>query len=164
MIYPVLMAEDRPSLQIDDDWKKQAQEEKRRLAEREQKAAPAPATAPPPGAGAAPAGVEPPAPAGAGGAPRGRTAAGRRGREVPVASFTTLVNSIVTQVLLYLGELAPAGSEPMLNLDMAKHQLDTLGVLEDKTRNNLTEEEQRALDSALYEGRMRYVNVASQYL
>src|SRR5687768_6652668 len=78
VIYPLLMAEDRPSLQIDDDWKKQAQEEKRRLAEREQKAAPAPATAPPPGAGAAPAGVEPPAPAGAGGAPRGRTAAGRR--------------------------------------------------------------------------------------
>jgi hypothetical protein len=52
----------------------------------------------------------------------------------------------------------------MLNLDMAKHQLDTLGVLEEKTRNNLSEEEQRSLDSALYEARMRYVNVASQYL
>jgi Domain of unknown function (DUF1844) len=162
----VLMAEERPSLQIDDDWKKQAQEEKRRLAEREQKAAPAPAQAAPPGAGAALAGAEPGAPAGAapGSAARGRAPAGRRGREMPAANFNTLLNSIVTQALLYLGELAPAGSEPMLNLDMAKHQVDMLNVLEEKTRNNLTEEEQHALDSALYETRMRYVNTASQYM
>jgi hypothetical protein len=159
------MAEERPSLQIDDDWKKQAQEEKRRLAEREQKAAPAPAQAAPPGAGAALSGAEPAAPGGApGSAARGRGPAGRRGREMPPANFNTLLNSIVTQALLYLGELAPAGSEPMLNLDMAKHQVDMLNILEEKTRNNLTEEEQHALDSALYETRMRYVNVASQYM
>jgi uncharacterized protein DUF1844 len=160
------MAEERPSLQIDDDWKKQAQEEKRRLAEREQKAAPAPAQSAPPGAGAALAGAEPAGPTGAapGSAARGRAPAGRRGREMPPANFNTLLNSIVTQALLYLGELAPAGSEPMLNLDMAKHQVDMLNVLEEKTRNNLTEEEQHALDSALYETRMRYVNTASQYM
>jgi hypothetical protein len=83
---------------------------------------------------------------------------------MPTASFTTLVNSIVTQALLYLGELAPQGQEPMLNLDLAKHQIDTLGVLEEKTRGNLTDEELHALDSAMYEVRMRYVNVASQFL
>jgi hypothetical protein len=47
---------------------------------------------------------------------------------------------------------------------MAKHQIDTLGLLEEKTANNLTPEEKRVLDSALYETRMRYVNVASQYI
>lgn len=137
------MAEEQPSLHIDTDWKKQAQEEKRKLAEQEQKkAAEAQATA-----------------------PRGRAAAPGRGpREVPPASFVSLVNALLTQALFYLGDLAPQGSEPTLNLDMAKHQIDTLSVLEDKTRGNLTPEEQRMLDSALYEGRMRYVSVASQYV
>jgi hypothetical protein len=56
------------------------------------------------------------------------------------------------------------GGEPVVNLDMAKHQIDTLGVLEEKTANNLTPDEKRLLDAALYETRMRYVSVASQYI
>jgi hypothetical protein len=74
-----------------------------------------------------------------------------------------MVQSMVTQVLYYLGELGARGGEPMLNLDMAKHNIDLLGVLEEKTRGNLTKEEQQLLDSALYEARMRYVAVASQF-
>jgi hypothetical protein len=143
------MAEEQPSLHIDADWKKQAQDEKRKLAEQEQKkAAEAAATAPPPGA----AGRRPGA------------AGGRGAREMPPASLATLVNALLTQALFYLGELAPQGGEPAVNLDMAKHQIDTLNLLEDKTRGNLTEEESKILDTALYEARMRYVNVASQYV
>src|SRR5690348_11503788 len=138
------MAEEQPSLHIDTDWKKQAQEEKKRLAEQEQKkAAEAQATRP---------------------ARASSGPGGRPGREVPPAGMGSLVNSLLTQALFYLGDLAPQGSEPVLNLDMAKHQIDTLGVLEEKTRGNLTEEEQRLLDTALYEARMRYVNVASQMI
>jgi hypothetical protein len=74
------------------------------------------------------------------------------------------VQSIVTQILFYLGDLTPRGAEPTINLDMAKHQIDILGVLEEKTKGNLTEEEKHLLDAALYETRMRYVNVASQYV
>jgi len=51
-----------------------------------------------------------------------------------------------------------------MNLDAAKHQIDTLGVLEDKTRGNLTESEQKLLDTALYETRTRYIGAASQYV
>ena len=143
------MAEEQPSLHIDTDWKKQAQEEKRRLAEEEQKkAAEATTPAPPPPPGR-------PAPA----AGKGRTP-----REMPPASFAALVNTLLTQALFYLGDLAPQGAEPVLNLDMAKHQIDTLNILEEKTKGNLTDEERRLLDSALYEGRMRYVNVASQFV
>lgn len=47
---------------------------------------------------------------------------------------------------------------------MAKHQIDNLNLLEDKTRGNLTEDERRILDSDLYEGRMRYRQVASQFV
>ena len=75
----------------------------------------------------------------------------------------TLVNSLMTQVLLYLGELAPRGAEPQVNLDMAKFNIDLLGVLEEKTKGNLTPDEQKLLDTALYETRMRYVQIASQY-
>ena len=167
------MAEEQPSLHIDTDWKKQAQEEKRRLAEEEQKRNAerdrAAATTPAPGLGigaGAPAGS--PASAGPSGA---GTAGGRAGvtgsrgaaREVPEASVSTLVNSLMTQVLLYLGELAPRGVEPQVNLDMAKFNIDLLGVLEEKTRGNLTADEQKLLDTALYEVRMRYVQIASQY-
>ena len=82
---------------------------------------------------------------------------------MPPASFPTLVQSILTQILFYLGDLSQRGSEPNVNLDMAKHQIDILGVLEEKTRGNLSEEEKQLLDTALYETRMRYVSVASQF-
>jgi hypothetical protein len=150
--------ENQPSLHIDTDWKKQAQEEKRKLAEQEKQRQAAqapvaqPATTPTPSAppGAAPTSA------------RSATSARGGARELPPPSFATLVQSIVTQILFYLGDLSTRGGEPALNLDMAKHQIDTLGVLEEKTKGNLNEEEQHLLDAALYETRMRYVAVASQ--
>ncbi|HRK30144.1 MAG TPA: DUF1844 domain-containing protein [Tepidisphaeraceae bacterium] len=132
-----------PSLQIDDDWKKQAQEEKRKLAE---KAASAPAAAP----------------AGVARASEGKTPPGER--EAPQASFPTLVRSIMTQSLMYLGELAVRGGEQMLNLDMAKYQIDLLGVLETKTKGNLSAEEQKLLDLTLYDLRSRFSETASRYV
>lgn len=154
------MAEEQPSLHIDTDWKKQAQEEKRRLAEQEKAKAeqPKPPVAPPPFAGAVPG-------ASAGASAQSRPAGGRPGqRELPPPSFAALVQSIVTQILFYLGDLSPRGSEPQINLDMAKHQIDILGILEEKTKSNLTDDEKHLLDAALYETRMRYVSVASQYV
>jgi hypothetical protein len=146
------MADEKPSLHIDTDWKKQAQEEKKRLAEEEARKAKE----------AAPAGAAPMT--GAGPAmPRPGAAAGRGRAEMPAASFATLVQSILTQVLYYLGDLTARGAEPNVNLDMAKHQIDILGVLEEKSRGNLGAEEKQLLDTALYETRMRYVSVASQF-
>ncbi|HEX4794790.1 MAG TPA: DUF1844 domain-containing protein [Humisphaera sp.] len=144
---------DSPLIHIDDDWKKQAQEEKRKLAEQEQqRAAKAPA-------------APPPTSASAGGAASAAAASARgRGREIPPANFAAIVQSLWTQAMLYLGELAPSGAEPMVNLDMARHQFDLLGILEAKTKGNLDAEEQRLLDAALYETSSRFINVASQYI
>ncbi len=144
------MADDKPSLHVDTDWKKQAQEEKRKLAEKEQQQRAAEAKTAAPAAGAPAAGTA--------GAPAGQR------RQLPPASFASLVQTIMTQALFYLGDLAAHGGQGAVDLDMAKHQVDTLGVLEEKTRNNLSEEEKRLLDTALYEVRMRYVSVASQFL
>jgi 3-oxoacyl-ACP reductase-like protein len=141
------MSEEKPSLHIDTDWKRQAQEEKKRLAEEEAKKARESAATTAPAASAA-------APPRAGARARG---------EIPQASFPTLVQTILTQVLFYLGDLTQRGSEPSVNLDVAKQQIDILGILEEKTRGNLTEDEKKMLDTALYEARMRYVSVASQF-
>jgi hypothetical protein len=168
------MADETPSLHVDTDWKKQAQEEKRRLAEEEKRRAvdresAGPASAPPVG-GFEAGGPAPGGPPGAGSASTpAASPAGGRGREgesrqSPPASFSTLVNSLLTQVLIYLGDVTLRGTEPMINLDTAKHLIDTLGVLEEKTKGNLSPEEQKILDRALYETRMRYVAVASQYV
>jgi hypothetical protein len=135
------MAEDKPAIHVDSDWKRQAQEEKKRLAEEEAKRKQNAAASQP----AAAAGQR-----------------GRQARQMPPASFATLVQSMLTQVLFYLGELETRDSEGMMNLDMARHQIDMMGMLEEKTRGNLTPEEKQVLDTALYEARMRFVNLASQ--
>jgi hypothetical protein len=162
------MAEDKPSLHIDLDWKKQAQEEKKRLEEdAKRRAEERAATAAP-----TPAGVVPSAAAAgplAGAAPGGRAAAGRgrgaRGeRELPPASLQTVTQSLASQALFYLSDMAAQRGDESSNMDMAKHLIDSLGVLEEKTANNLTPDEQHALDLALYETRMRFIAVAGQVI
>ncbi|HWB53230.1 MAG TPA: DUF1844 domain-containing protein [Tepidisphaeraceae bacterium] len=149
------MADEKPSIHIDTDWKKQAQEEKRRLAEEaEKRRAAEQATA---GAGTATV----PGPAG-GTQTQSRAQGGKR--ELPPASFASIVQSIMAQALFYLGDLATASGEGGVNLDMAKHHIDALGILEQKTKGNLSPEEQRFLDAALYETRMRFVAVAGQII
>lgn len=146
------MAEIHPSLHIDDDWKRQAQEEKRKLAEAEaqKKAQAQPAQSVTPG----PAAGQTPSPG---------TSTRRARGETPEASFGALVQTIMTQALFYLGELGTRAGQSTLDLDMAKLQIDLLGVLEQKTQGNLSPEETTLLDSALYETRMRFVSVAREY-
>ncbi len=105
------MAEETPSLHIDTDWKKQAQEEKRKLAEAAEKAKTAPAATT---SAVTPVGA-PPARASQSTSSGGATsAAGRRGRaarDLPPPGFGSLVQSIMTQVLYYLGELATGAAD-----------------------------------------------------
>jgi len=150
------MADEKISLHVDTDWKKQAQEEKRRLADQ---AAAAKTKEPAQSTSSALGGADA-APATAAEA---RAGGRQRGRGMPTPSFAMLVQSMLIQALYYLGDTAARGGEPVIDLDMAKYQIDMLGVLEEKCRNNLVGDEQRLLDTALYEARMRYVSVASQY-
>ncbi len=82
-------------------------------------------------------------------------------REMPPASFATLVGSILSQIFMALGGYEdPRTKRRYVDLELAKHLVDTLVVLEGKTKNNLTDEEKRLLDHALYEARMQYVQIA----
>src|SRR6185369_8255377 len=109
-----------------------------RLAEEQAKRAAADAAQPPVAAPVPmPPGVAPVGPAAAAAATPDR--GGRSGqRGMPEASLAALIQSQMTQAMFYLGELAAPGQPPVLNLDVAKHHLDMLRVLEEKTVNNLT--------------------------
>jgi hypothetical protein len=84
-------------------------------------------------------------------------------RELPPASFTTLVGSLVTQIYMALGGYEdPRTRKRYVDLALAKHHVDMLSVLEEKTKGNLSEEEKKFLDHALYETRLQYVQMAQR--
>lgn len=84
-----------------------------------------------------------------------------RGGPLPAPGFAELVNLIVMQAMAGLGLLAgPGGERIPPNLEVAKHFIDLLQVLDDKTRNNLAPAEKTLLDQVLYELRMTFVQVA----
>ena len=79
--------------------------------------------------------------------------------ELPPASFPMLVSSLATQAMGALGFFPdPATGQAMFNKPMAKHLIDSLAVLEEKTKGNLTSEEHEMLEQSLHQLRMLYVN------
>jgi len=137
-----------PKLHIDSDWKREAQAEKERLEREVEAKQAAPKTGP--------AGPVPGAAAAGAARPRGRQG------QVPQASFTALVQTLATQAMMFMSdEHDPQSGQSLRRLDLAKHQIDLLAVLEEKTKGNLTDEEKSLLDTALYELRMAYVSEAS---
>ena len=75
---------------------------------------------------------------------------------LPQASFDLLVMSLGMQAQMELGGFGDAENRPP-NLDVARHTIDLLGVLREKTKGNLTLEESRLLENTLTELRYRYV-------
>jgi hypothetical protein len=80
-------------------------------------------------------------------------------RALPPADFATLVLSLGSSAAMYLGGdgEAPSADQPERNLPMAKHAIDLLTVLEEKTKGNLSAEEDQLLESLLFDLRLRYV-------
>ena len=81
--------------------------------------------------------------------------------ELPPASFPILVSTLSTQALASMGYIPGPDGQPMTNLPMAKHFVDTLAVLEEKTKGNLDEEENGLLSETLHQLRMAYVQASS---
>ena len=82
--------------------------------------------------------------------------------EIPEASFLELVQPLEIQALQFLG-VVPISEEGEKRImpKWAKHVIDLLGILEDRTRGNLTDEESEYLETVLHELRMRYLKVSS---
>lgn len=87
-------------------------------------------------------------------------AAGKEAESVPLPKidFSMFIFSLNSSVLVHLGILDdPATGEKTKNLAAAKQTIDILGMLEEKTRGNLTDQERDMLKHILYDLRMIYV-------
>ena len=119
-------------LYIDSDWKEEAAREKQRLAEQEKQEAAQEAAA----GGTSPKGDE--------------------------ATFVELLNLLAMQAAIGLGGFQGSGGERIPpNPVAAKHHIDLLEILKNKTEGNLTDDEKQALDGVLYELRMQYVQAVA---
>ena len=79
-------------------------------------------------------------------------------RGLPPADFSTFILSLGSSALIHLGDLEPPGEDAKRrDLPMAKHTIDLLTLLRQKTKSNLTPEEDKLLESLLYDLRLRYV-------
>ncbi len=126
-----------PEIHVNDDWKLQAEKEKEQLAE---KVGDIPAAAEKAASGAQPATGEP-----------------TRGT-LPPASFDLLVEQYATQILIALGQL-PDGSGKVRarDPDLARLYIDLLGIIQEKSKGNLSAEEENLIGGALYQMRMAFV-------
>ena len=76
----------------------------------------------------------------------------------PSANFNTLISSMAMEGLIFLGEIPnPITKKKEESLPQAKYVVDTIALLKDKTKGNLTAEEANALDNILYELRTKFV-------
>jgi hypothetical protein len=77
----------------------------------------------------------------------------------PAMNFEQLVQSFYMTAIVQLGGAAHEGQQPQVDIMGARQSVDMLAVLADKTKGNLTPEETRLLDSALFELRMAFLEV-----
>ncbi len=81
----------------------------------------------------------------------------------PEVSFTALIISLASSAAVHFGDLGDpvTGQKQPPNLIAARHAIDLLSLLEEKTAGNLTDEEQQTLKQVLVELRMRFVQLAT---
>ncbi|HTP28435.1 MAG TPA: DUF1844 domain-containing protein [Anaeromyxobacteraceae bacterium] len=72
--------------------------------------------------------------------------------------FYTFCLSLGSSVIVHLGDAPhPESGQSVTNLELAKQTIDIIGMLQEKTKGNLTEEEARLLESLLVDLRLRFV-------
>ncbi|OGP71822.1 MAG: hypothetical protein A2W09_08480 [Deltaproteobacteria bacterium RBG_16_50_11] len=81
---------------------------------------------------------------------------------LPEINFINFMLSLSTSALIQLGEIQdPMTKETVKNLPLAKQTIDLIGMLTEKTKGNLSPDEERLMEQILYDLRMRYVKAAT---
>jgi hypothetical protein len=80
--------------------------------------------------------------------------------DLPTLDFSTFVLGLIGTAYVHLGDAPSPDGEPDRNLSLARQDIDLLGLLQEKTKGNLTGDEERLLEQGLCDLRMRYVEVA----
>lgn len=82
---------------------------------------------------------------------------------MPQVTFEAFVISLNTSVLYHLGEIAdPLTGKREKNLDLARHGIDTLELIEEKTKGNLSDDEAKMLKDLLYDAKLKFVQAAKK--
>jgi hypothetical protein len=82
-------------------------------------------------------------------------------KDLPPPSFPLLIATYASQASVAFGHVPnPIDGKTEVRLDLAKHAIDMLAILEEKTRGNLSQEEASMLENVLHQLRMAYVEVS----
>ncbi len=82
---------------------------------------------------------------------------------LPPPDFTTFIYSLSTTALMQMGEIDnPETNKKDTNYQLAKHTIDLLDMLKEKTKNNLTEDESKLMEGVLYDLRICYCKIVEQ--
>jgi len=77
---------------------------------------------------------------------------------MPEVTFSAFVMSLNTSALYHLGEIKdPHTGQTEVNYDLARHAIDTLVMLQDKTKGNLSADEEEMLKNIVYDVKLRFV-------
>ena len=140
---PMSETPDKPKIIVDEDWKSQVEAE--RAAAREKPSA----TAPPP---------HPTADSMAEAISQAASAIEPPDTPLPPPSLTFLFTTLATQAMIALGQVPnPITGKVDIRLNQAKHYIDTLGLLEEKTAGHRSADESTLLDELLHQLRMAFV-------
>jgi len=87
----------------------------------------------------------------------------KTGQSVPAAemNFERLIASLYMSAMVQLGAMAPEGEQPRVDILGARQTIDMLGILNEKTRGNLSAAEQQLLQNSLFELRMAFVEITN---
>ncbi|MEI9475410.1 MAG: DUF1844 domain-containing protein [Deltaproteobacteria bacterium] len=81
---------------------------------------------------------------------------------LPEITFPSLLLSLSTSALIQLGEIQdPVSKQTVKNLPLAKQTIDLIGMLKEKTKGNLTSDEEKLMENMLYDLKLRYVKAVS---
>lgn len=79
----------------------------------------------------------------------------------PAVTIEHVIQSIYLSAVVALGAATEPGQQPRIDIIGARQSIDMLGVLQEKTKGNLTEKEERLLQNALFEVRMMFLEVTN---
>lgn len=123
-------------IHIDEDWKSQVEREKEQLSQGQQ-------------AGQA--------------APGGGAAEGDDDPQLPPPTLTELAGSLAMEAMFYMGLMPnPATGEAEIRINRARHLIDTIALLQEKTEGHRSVEETEALEQILHELRLGFVTAQAR--
>jgi hypothetical protein len=79
----------------------------------------------------------------------------------PPMTFENLVQQLYVSAMIQMGAASPEGQRPRVDILGARQTIDLLGILQEKTKGNLTPTEERILDSVLFEARMAFLELTN---